>query len=211
MILLLLTVIVANSNAQTFAEWFKQKKTQKKYLIEQIVALQTYITYVEKGYKIVKNGLQVIGDLKNGELNLHKDYFNSLKIVNPKIKNYERIADIMALQADIVLNCRKLRSRANKSGWFNQQELDYIGRVLARLLADGTATLDELVTLTTDGNLKMKDDERLKRIDRLYLDMTDQYSFIRQFSNETMELSASREIENKEVQTSRSLYGIKTN
>lgn len=28
--------------AQSFSEWFKQKKTQKKYLLEQIAALQMY-------------------------------------------------------------------------------------------------------------------------------------------------------------------------
>jgi len=43
--LFLLLVVSAGSNlqAQTFAEWFQQKKTQKKYLLQQIAALQVYI------------------------------------------------------------------------------------------------------------------------------------------------------------------------
>ena len=36
-------------SAQTTAEWFNQKATQKKYLIQQIAALQVYIGYLQKG------------------------------------------------------------------------------------------------------------------------------------------------------------------
>ncbi|MBK8310917.1 MAG: hypothetical protein IPL04_08535 [Chitinophagaceae bacterium] len=35
-------------NGQTLAEWTQQKKTQKKYLLQQIVALQVYIGYAKK-------------------------------------------------------------------------------------------------------------------------------------------------------------------
>ncbi|MCH5688762.1 conjugal transfer protein TraI [Niabella sp. W65] len=49
-LLFLLLVVSAGSNlqAQTFAEWFQQKKTQKKYLLQQIAALQVYIGYAKK-------------------------------------------------------------------------------------------------------------------------------------------------------------------
>lgn len=52
-----LTIFVTVCNAQTFAEWFKQKETQKKYLIQQIVAFQMYLGYVQKGYSIAQKGL----------------------------------------------------------------------------------------------------------------------------------------------------------
>ena len=54
LILFLLTIIVTTTQAQTFAEWFRQKKTQKQYLIQQIAALQVYIGYAQKGYSIAK-------------------------------------------------------------------------------------------------------------------------------------------------------------
>ena len=52
--------------AQTFAEWFQQKKTQKKYLVKKIAALQVYIEFAEKGYKIAKEGLNTIGVFTSG-------------------------------------------------------------------------------------------------------------------------------------------------
>ena len=43
LIMFLLGMLATTTQAQTFAEWFKQKKTQKKYLVQQIAALQVYI------------------------------------------------------------------------------------------------------------------------------------------------------------------------
>lgn len=209
LILFLLTTIVTTAQSQTFAEWFKQKKTQKKYLVQQIAALQVYIGYAQKGYTIAKEGLNTIGDFKRGEFNLHTGYFNSLKSVNPKIKQYAKVADIMAMQVTIIQGYGRTRRHVRESGAFNGEELDYIMRVLGRLLDDCENTLDELITVTTDGNLEMKDDERLERIDILYQDMTDKYTFSQSFSNETMVLASSRIKENNDVQTSRALYGIK--
>jgi hypothetical protein len=151
----------------------------------------------------------MIGDFKRGEFNLHTGYFNSLKNVNPKIKQYAKVADIMVMQVAIIKGYNRTRRQMQESGAFNGKELDYIIRVLGRLLDDCENTLDELITVTTDGNLEMKDDERLERIDILYQDMTDKYTFSQSFSNETMVLAASRIKENNDVQTSRALYGIK--
>ncbi len=209
LILFLFVMFETTTQAQTFAEWFRQKKTQKQYLIQQVAALQVYIGYAQKGYSIAQEGLNMIGDFKRGEFNLHTGYFNSLKNVNPKIKQYAKVADIMAMQVAIIKGYNRTRRQMQESGAFNGKELDYIIRVLGRLLDDCENTLDELITVTTDGNLEMKDDERLERIDILYQDMTDKYTFSQSFSNETMVLAASRIKENNDVQTSRALYGIK--
>ena len=48
-IIMLLGMLVTGVKAQTFAEWFQQKKTQKIYLLEQIAALQIYTGYLQKG------------------------------------------------------------------------------------------------------------------------------------------------------------------
>ena len=63
-IVLLITTILCN--AQGLSEWFNQKATQKKYLLQQIAALQVYIGYLQKGYSIAKTGLTTIGNIKNG-------------------------------------------------------------------------------------------------------------------------------------------------
>lgn len=195
--------------AQTFSEWFRQKKTQKKYLLQQIAALQVYIGYAQKGYKIAKEGLTTIGGFTKGEFDLHGDYFNSLKKVNPEIKQYAKVADIIAMQLKIVKDYNRSYGQISRSNAFNNGELEYIRRVFSRLLDDCDQTLDELIAVTTSGKLEMKDDERMGRIDRLYLDMQDKYSFSQSFSNDAKTLAVARAKENTEIQTSRALQGIK--
>ena len=210
LLFLLLFVSAAGSlQAQTFAEWFKQKKTQKKYLIQQIAALQVYIGYAQKGYQIAKEGLTTIGSFTRGEFNLHGDYFNSLKTVNPQIRKYAKVADIIALQVKIVQNYNSTYREINSSNVFSNDELNYIRSVFTNLLDDCEKTLDELIAVTTDGKLEMKDDERIATIDKLYLDMQDKFMFSRSFGNYAALLAASRIKEQTDIQTSHALQGLK--
>lgn len=207
--LVLFALLSSGVKAQTFAEWFRQGATQKKYLLQQIAALQVYIVYMQQGYSIAKQGLNTISDVNNGEYNLHKDYFNSLKSVNPKIKNYSKVADIIALQVSIIKVYKEAARQVKLNGSFNGNEISYINGVFGRLMDDCTEVIDELITVTTNGNLEMKDDERLKRIDVLYSDMQDKYTFVQSFSNEAKLLGASRIKEQNDIQSSRALNGIK--
>ncbi len=207
--LVLFALLSSGVKAQTFAEWFRQGATQKKYLLQQIAALQVYIGYMQQGYSIAKQGLNTISDVNNGEYNLHKDYFNSLKSVNPKIKNYSKVADIIALQVSIIKVYKEAARQVKLNGSFNGNEISYINGVFGRLMDDCTEVIDELITVTTNGNLEMKDDERLKRIDVLYSDMQDKYTFVQSFSNEAKLLGASRIKEQNDIQSSRALNGIK--
>lgn len=206
--LLVLMAVSGSLKAQTFAEWFQQKKTQKKYLIQQIAALQVYIGYAKKGYNIAKDGLNTIGGFTRGEFDLHGDFINSLKNVNPEIKRYAKVADIIALQVKIVQQSGRAYRQLQRSDMLSANELNYIDRVFARVLDDCEQILDELITVTTNGKLEMKDDERMSRIDRLYLDMQDSYTFSKGFSDEAQALALSRKKEQNDVITGRALQGI---
>lgn len=208
-ILLLFVILSSGTKAQTFAEWFHQSATQKKYLLKQIAGLQLYIGYIQKGYSIAKQGLNTISDIRHCEFNLHKEYFNSLKEVNPKIKNYSKVADIILLQMNIVKVYKEAAKQIKQNKSFSANEITYINSVFERLLNDCTKTIDVLITVTTSGQLEMKDDERLKRIDRLYNDMQTNYVFVQSFSDEAKLLGASRTKEQNNIQSSRIINGIK--
>lgn len=197
------------AHSQTFSEWFKQKKTQKKYLFQQIAALQVYIGYVKKGYKIAQQGLTAISDFKNGEFNLHKNYFNSLKNINPSVKHYAKVGAIIALQVETVKGCHKTFRQIRKSGAFTRDEISYIDKVFGRLMDDCADITEELITLTTSDELEMKDDERLERIDKLYNAMQGDYTFMRHFSSQTLLLVTDRLKEKNDIGESRLWYELK--
>lgn len=210
LLLFIVFIITASSTkAQTFEEWYRQKNTQKKYLVQQIAALQVYIGYARKGYSIAQKGLTTIGALKNGEYNLHTEYFNSLKSVNPKIKNYTKVANIISCQVKIAQNYNKTYRRLQESNAFSSNEISYIYHVYGRLLEDCSKKIEELIAITTNNEFEMKDDERIKRVDALYQDMQDKYSFIQNFSNEAFILANSRIKEKNDIETSRAVNGIK--
>lgn len=208
-ILFLIAILSIHVNAQTFAEWFRQKATQKKYLLQQIAALQIYIGYVQKGYTIAHKGLNIISDIKNGDINLHSDYFNSLTTVSPMVRKYSKVADIISFQLKIINEYKNAARQVRKSKVFNSDELKYINSVFNGLIDDCMATIDELTMIITNNQLEMKDDERLKHIDVLYNDMQGKYSFIKSFADEAKILAVSRLREQNDIETSRALNGIK--
>jgi len=194
--------------AQTFNEWFKQKKTQIQYLIDQIAALQVYSQSLQKGYDITGAGLKFIHEIKRGDFDLHELYFNSLKKVNPKVRSYSKIADIILLQTAILNACTKQEKRMKQSQEFSNDEISYSAKVFNNLLDECGQIIDQLTAVLTDGNFEMKDDERLKIIDQLYDQMQDSYVFIQQFRNETNTLGIQRMEDQKDVNILREDFGI---
>ena len=194
--------------AQTLEEWFNQKQTQKKYLLEQIAALKVYGGYLKKGYGIAKDGLGLIGDIKNGDLDLHKDYFNSLTDVKPVIKKYPKVKDIMVLQDAIFKMVRSSKRELPLGNILTNEELDYMNRVFDRLLKDCSQTTDELEMVVTPGSLKMTDDERIHRIDVIYTVSIEQYRFARIFISDSNLLVQGRRNAIKGISNSKLLNGI---
>src|SRR5690349_20806460 len=91
---ILLLVLSPSVKSQTFSEWFRQNKTQKKYLLEQIAALEVYAGYLEKGYTIAKDGLNTIDKIRHGEFELHDKHFQSFKKVDPAIGSWRRLVEM---------------------------------------------------------------------------------------------------------------------
>jgi len=207
--MILFVCVAYLGHAQTWDEWFRQKKTKIKYLGQQIAALQVYIGYAEKGYKIASTGLHAIQDIKNGEFSLHQSYFSSLKNVNPKIKNAAEVAEIIALQISIVNHFKQAIKTYKASGYYGASELSYVGNVYAEITADCLKDIDALMNLITDNKLEMSDDERIAAINKLYADMQDKNSFTQSFTNDGLLLVQQRQQEANNNGVAKQLYNIK--
>ncbi|SMD01432.1 hypothetical protein [Pedobacter nyackensis] len=188
-------VMAPTLQAQTWSEWFSQKKTQKKYLLQQIAALQVYIGYAKKGYDIVGSGLQTVKDISNGEFKLHNSFISSLKQVSPAIRNDVRIAEIIALQISIV----KAFGGIKNTPLLSADQLGYITLVYEEVIRDCFTDLEELLLVITSGKLEMKDDERLVRLNSIYENMLDKSTFTQSFCTEAVQLIRQRELERNEI------------
>jgi len=199
--LLLLGLLIYQQGIQAQAK-------QRKELLLQIAALQVYIDYAKKGYSAVSKGLNFIGDVKKGEVNLHSDYFASLLKINPKVRNYYKAAEIVAMQVKIIKIYKRTYTDLKAADLFNGNELDYIERSFERLLENCSDTLQELLIITTDSKLELKDDQRIGRIDELHKTMLEDYNFCLSFSNEAKLLSLSKARERNDIKHTSSIYGL---
>jgi len=207
---LIIAIVLAHlCLAQSFDEWFQQKKTQRKYLIQQIAALQVYLDYMKKGYGIAKDELDMIQNLRDGEFVLHDSFFTSLKTVNPVVKNAAEVTEIVALQLAIVNRFKNTIVTYKKSLQFNSDELSYITRVYTAFTSDCLKDIDALMLVISSNALQMTDDERMKQINAIYHDMQDKNSFAQYFTNSNNILSNQRLHEENDISATQSLYGLR--
>lgn len=176
------------SNAQTWTEWFSQKKTQQSYLLEQVAALKLYAGYLKKGYEIGSSGLNFIKDATKGEFDLHGTFFSSLKSVSPEIKKNSRIAAIIQMQLQI----GSAFSSVKGLGDLGTQNQEYVKLVGGNLLTKCLRDMEELLLVITAGKLEMTEDERFSEIERIYKSMQDKKSFAFRFCAAVQSLSGSR-------------------
>jgi hypothetical protein len=191
-------------NAQTWEEWFQQKETQKKYLLQQIAALEVYYDYAKKGYEVASKGLGIIQQIKNGDFNLHQEFFNSLRRVNPAIANWSRVGDIINLQVQIVKRVKEANDFLKHSSEFTKQEKDYCFGVLKKLSEESVSDMDEFILIIAADAFQMKDDERIKRVEMLYEGMGDRLEFVVAFHSDIKLLMMQRMKEKKEIEISQS-------
>lgn len=192
-----------SSNAQTYEEFFRQKTTQKKYLIEQLVALKVYSGYLKKGYDIASNGLNTIKDFSNGEFGLHKTFVSSLKAVSPAIRKNGKVADIIILQLEISQSFRSIKT----DDFLGETILAYVNDVQVNVMKECEKDLDELLLVITSGKVEMKDDERLKRLDNVYQNMRDKSAFVQYFINQLNIIGHQKKHEEQSIHDLKKLYG----
>lgn len=197
--------LALNAGAQTWDEWFHQKRTQIKYLLEQVSALKVYGNAMKKGYDIVDSGLKSIGRLKESDLRLHQDHFASLLTVEQHVKGSEFSRRIVFLTAAIQKLNTECKRKLLKDTEFSSSEKDYFSKVLHNISEESKAIGDEAVLLISDGSYQMTDAERLKRLQALSVNIEDLHVFARHFSNSISIAALTRTKEKKEVKKLKAL------
>jgi hypothetical protein len=182
---------------------------QDRVMLQQIVLLKTYGGYLQKGYRIAKDGLSFIGRMKSGELNLHTFFFEGLQLVNPRLRDYENVHTIIRLNSQIAAVKESLEEQlAHDLLYANEKQ--YLLRVLERVVEDTADDLEALYDVLTDDTITADDAQRIEWIDGLAEEMEERYVFIRSFSDKTRILIIGRNQEQKETERSRELYNLNT-
>lgn len=185
-------VIVSSLSAQSFSEWFKQKKTQKKYLLAQIAALETYRQAIAKGYSIAKSGLSLAAQLKDGDFLQHRLYFSSMEMVSTRVKSYSRVLAIAALEDKAGSLLQRLMVAKELDKALNTGEIEALLQFKSATVSQQRKDLETLQLLVSNGSVKMTDDERISNIDRLYNEVRKKFSQVLHFTRDVQALIGSR-------------------
>lgn len=204
-IVIVIVFVAQQAMAQNWQEWTQQKKTQRKYLLQQIAGLKVYLDYAAKGYTIAQTGLTTISKIKRGDLDLHDAFFASLKAVNPTIASSAKVVTAFARGVQLVKKVRQTITGLQSSGQFTPEEVAGYKKVLEWLLLQCTETVDELTHLVTSGHYQMSDYERLRRIDEATKAMEAHYAFCVEESAGLGRLAMQRATEEVAIQYSKKL------
>jgi hypothetical protein len=196
--------MAVTAQAQTFAEWFAQKKTQKKYLLQQIAALQVFSGYLKKGYQIANNGLGSISGTLKTENGLHSTYYNRMKTASPLVKNNAMIQEIMAWQQDILARLKDISQISSMTA----EEKSYLEQVRSAVLKDCDQQLNTLQIVVSDGKIEMSDAERIALVNKIHTAMMENYRFASGFAAQAKLYAIRRQQEQNQVLVTKQIYGI---
>lgn len=185
-----------------------QEMQQLVLNIEKLAQFKQILADMKKGYQILNGGYTIVKDLSKGNFSLHETFLDVLMQVSPTVRKYKRVGDIIKYQVLLVKEYKAAFNRFRNSGNFNADEIAYFEEVYSKLFKESIRNLDELTTVISANTLRMSDDERLAAIDKVYADMQDKLSFLRNFNNNTSVLAIQRTKERNDVNALRSIYKV---
>ncbi|MBC9909119.1 hypothetical protein [Chitinophaga varians] len=191
---------------QTAAEWFNQKKTQKKYLIAQIAALQTYIAWLKDGYKIANGGLTTISKIKDGDISVHTLFFNDLKRLNPSLQKNRKLLDLALAQLSLYQYCKDIRWQLRVINALPANQLTTVDRLYGQFIAQIGEDVFSFIDIISNTAVNMNDFYRLKMIDQLYNDFQTRKVFIQHVSDQLLSYASANQRDETEISNFRKLY-----
>lgn len=176
--------------------------------IQKLNQLKSILEDLKKGYEIVFKGYTTVKNLAEGNFKLHDLFLAELLKVSPTVRNYYKVAEITDMQLRLVKEYKAAFQRFRSGQRFTTDELDYIARVYAKLLGQSLRNLDELLMTVTDKKLRASDDERLKAIDQVHVQMEEKLAFLRDFNRNVSVLASQRAKAAHEAEVLLQIQGI---
>ena len=205
--ILVMVVLLVLTPAKSAAQ---QKEMQQLLLnIEKLTQFKAILSDMKKGYEILTMGYNTVKDMSQGNFTLHKTFLDAMMQVSPVVKNYKRAGDIIGYQKLLIKESKTAFRRFVNSKSFTENEITYFEKIHNNLLKESLRNLDELTLVITANKLRMSDDERLKSIDAIYLEMQNKLLFLRNFNESSNILALQRAKENNDVNVLRSIYEVK--
>ena len=202
----ILVLVLVLCGAGSFCRAQSAEVQQLLLNYEKLQQLKNILSDMKKGYELVSSGYNAVRDISRGNFSLHDAFLAGLKEVNPSIRNYARVGEIVGMQKDILKEYRAAFSQFRVSELLSEEEIGYLDRVYSGLFTKSLRDADELLMVITASDLSMSDAERLSAIDRIHAASEDKLRFLRSFNTRTRILVLRRDKESRNLSVLRGLY-----
>ncbi|HEY4062372.1 MAG TPA: hypothetical protein VGM30_10750 [Puia sp.] len=177
-------------------------------MLEQIAALQTLIGSVEKGYRASEQGLATIRDIRQGEFDLHRTFFQSLSTVDTGVAQMPVVAAILQWRQAIGYAFETAMTRYHSSPWLQPPEKDYVQSVYEKVEIVCGQDGETMGALIRDSVVQMTDGERMRRLTKIGNRMRQRASLVQAFLVSTDLLINRRQQAGEYVGLLSKIYGL---
>lgn len=175
--------------------------------------LQNETIWLQNAQKVLENQLSKlklgeIADWTEKQRELYGQYYEELWKVKSAIAYYRRIKDLTEKQVAIVDEYKWAWGLFNKDRHFTPEELQYMETVYSGILDASIKNLDEILLVVNSFKTQMSDAARLEIINEAAKKMDDNYSDLKRFNGQNIQLSIQRASSLDEAASLREIYGI---
>ncbi|MBN7817473.1 TerB family tellurite resistance protein [Algoriphagus pacificus] len=158
--------------------------TQLVLNYEKLVQMKQVLNRMYEGYEVLSKGYNQVKNVAEGNFKLHEVFLNSLLLVNPEIRNYYRVGEIIKYQQYLLREYSGTMKKFRLSGGLKKEQHDFLEGIYKEAISRSLMNLEELFLVLTSGELRMSDFERLEAIDRLHAEMIGLLVPIRRLNNQ---------------------------
>ncbi|GAA4131916.1 hypothetical protein GCM10022216_02430 [Sphingobacterium kyonggiense] len=175
--------------------------------------LQNETIWLQNAQKVLENQLSKlklteIADWTEKQKQLYSEYYEELWKIKSAIAYYRRIKDLTEKQVAIVDEYKWAWGLFNKDKHFKPEELQYMETVYSGILDASIKNLDQILLVVNSFKTQMSDAQRLEIINAAADRMDENYSDLKRFNAQNIQLSIQRSSSLDETATLKEIYGI---
>lgn len=169
--------------------------------VEKLDQLREMLDQMKDKYQILTRGYDRVKSLTEGNFKLHEVFLDRLVKVNPRVKSYYRVTQIVEMQVLLTKGIGEMKKEFSLRDLVSGSDVNFLTEVSSSFGKSSLRNLEELLLVLSDNQLQMDDAERIHAIDRIHMDMQNLFHGLGKFSLEADQLLEMRAYRNKDTQT----------
>ena len=178
-----------------------------------IQRLQTKTIWLQNAQKVVENTmsklkLDEIGDWVQKQKDIYQDYFDELWKVKDVLSYYHKIKEITEQEIALVAQYHRAWKCVQQDHHFTSDEVSNMGQVYTGIIEQSVKNLDQIAMVINSFVTQMSDQKRMQIINEAAAAMQKNYSDLKSFTNENIQLSLQRSKDENDIAVVKALYGM---